>query len=164
MAQVRRNKKLTNSRLANLKKETISFLYIVISILFLLSIYSHDPNDPSFLNSGLASTVNNYIGIFGAYTSFIFFSLFGQVSLTLPLLLLYIIYKNIISLEADETNNTTVMNTGLLILIVISSCILMSFYGIQFYQIIHMIAIKVFMMEVVVVILRVLLQSIMALV
>ena len=130
MAQVRRNKKLTNSRLANLKKETISFLYIVISILFLLSIYSHDPNDPSFLNSGLASTVNNYIGIFGAYTSFIFFSLFGQVSLPLPLLLLYIIYKNIISLEADETNNTTVMNTGLLILIVISSCILMSFYGI----------------------------------
>ena len=106
MAQVRRNKKLTNSRFANLKKETIGFLYIVISILFLLSIYSHDPNDPSFLNSGLASTVNNYIGIFGAYISFIFFSLFGQVSFILPLILLYIMYRNLNSSETKSNKKT----------------------------------------------------------
>ncbi len=129
MAQVRRNKKLTNSRFANLKKETIGFLYIVISILFLLSIYSHDPNDPSFLNSGLASTVNNYIGIFGAYISFIFFSLFGQVSFILPLILLYIIYTRMNSPEEKRIDSISIMRLGLLVLIIISSCILMSFYG-----------------------------------
>lgn len=129
MAQVRRNKKLTNSRFANLKKETIGFLYIVISVLFLLSIYSHDPNDPSFLNSGLASTVNNYIGIFGAYISFIFFSLFGQISFILPLILLYIIYINLNSPETKRIDSVSIMRLGLLVLIIISSCILMSFYG-----------------------------------
>ena len=134
MAQVRRNKKLTNSRFTNLKKETISFLYIVISILFLLSIYSHDPNDPSFLNSGLASTVNNYIGIFGAYISFMFFSLFGQISFFLPLILLYIIYKNFTSSETKKINGTSIMNLGLLTLIIISSCILMTIYGAQTVQ------------------------------
>jgi len=129
LAQVRRNKKLTNSRFANLKKETIGFLYIVISVLFLLSIYSHDPNDPSFLNSGLASTVNNYIGIFGAYISFIFFSLFGQISFILPLILLYIIYINLNSPETKRIDSVSIMRLGLLVLIIISSCILMSFYG-----------------------------------
>ena len=129
MAQVRRNKKLTNSRFANLKKETIGFLYIVISVLFLLSIYSHDPNDPSFLNSGLASTVNNYIGIFCAYISFIFFSLFGQISFILPLILLYIIYINLNSPETKRIDSVSIMRLGLLVLIIISSCILMSFYG-----------------------------------
>jgi len=134
LAQVRRNKKLTNGRFANLKKETTSFLYIVISILFLLSIYSHDPNDPSFLNSGLASTVNNYIGISGAYISFIFFSLFGQISFFLPLILLYIIYKNFTSSETKKINGTSIMNLGLLTFIIISSCILMTIYGTQTVQ------------------------------
>ncbi len=67
MAQVKKNKKLTASRFSLLKKEVTSLFYVVLTLLFLLSIYSHDPNDPSFLNSGLASSVNNYIGIFIAF-------------------------------------------------------------------------------------------------
>ena len=90
MAQVRKNKKLTVNRFMVIKKEVTSFFYIILTILFLLSIYSHDPNDPNFLNSGLASTVNNYIGVVGAYTSFVFFMFFGHISFALPLLLIFI--------------------------------------------------------------------------
>ena len=126
MAQVRKNKKLTTSRFSLLKKEVTSLFYVVLTLLFLLSIYSHDPNDPSFLNSGLASSVNNYIGIFGAYVSFICFMLFGNISLALPLLAMFIIIKNF-KTNTEHKSFDKFMNAGLLIIIILSSCIIMAF-------------------------------------
>ena len=126
MAQVRKNKKLTTSRFSLLKKEVTSLFYVVLTLLFLLSIYSHDPNDPSFLNSGLASSVNNYIGIFGAYVSFICFMLFGNMSLALPFLAMFIIIKNF-KTHTEHKSSDKFMNAGLLIIIILSSCIIMAF-------------------------------------
>ena len=126
MAQVKKNKKLTASRFSLLKKEVINLFYVVLTLLFLLSIYSHDPNDPSFLNSGLASSVNNYIGIFGAYVSFTCFMLFGNISLVLPFIAMFIIIKNFKN-NAEYKSSDKFMNAGLLIIIVLSSCIIMAF-------------------------------------
>ena len=91
MAQVRKNKKLVLNKFSSTKKEILGFFYIVLSVLFLLSIYSHDPNDPNFLNSGLASTVNNYIGVVGSYTSFLFFKFFGLFAYLLPIIFIFIV-------------------------------------------------------------------------
>ena len=126
MAQVKKNKKLTTSRFSLLKKEVTSLFYVVLTLLFLLSIYSHDPNDPSFLNSGLASSVNNYIGIFGAYVSFMCFMLFGNMSLALPFLAMFIIIKNF-KTHTEHKSSDKFMNAGLLIIIILSSCIIMAF-------------------------------------
>ena len=126
MAQVRKNKKLTTSRFSLLKKEVTSLFYVVLTLLFLLSIYSHDPNDPSFLNSGLASSVNNYVGIFGAYVSFTCFMLFGNMSLALPFLAMFIIIKNF-KTNTEHKSSDKFMNAGLLIIIILSSCIIMAF-------------------------------------
>jgi len=126
MAQVKKNKKLTTSRFALLKKEVTSLFYVVLTLLFLLSIYSHDPNDPSFLNSGLASSVNNYIGIFGAYISFICFMLFGKIALILPFLAMFIIIKNF-KTNSEQKSSDKFMNAGLLIILILSSCIIMEF-------------------------------------
>ena len=126
MAQVKKNKKLTTSRFSLLKKEVTSLFYVVLTLLFLLSIYSHDPNDPSFLNSGLASSVNNYIGIFGAYVSFTCFMLFGNMSLALPFLAMFIIIKNF-KTNTEHKSSDKFMNAGLLIIIILSSCIIMAF-------------------------------------
>ena len=126
MAQVKKNKKLTTSRFALLKKEVTSLFYVVLTLLFLLSIYSHDPNDPSFLNSGLASSVNNYIGIFGAYISFICFMLFGNIALILPFLAMFIIIKNF-KTNGEQKSSDKFMNAGLLIILILSSCIIMEF-------------------------------------
>ena len=127
MAQVRRNKKLAGSKLTDFKRETYGFISLLFSALFLLSIYSHDPTDPSFLNSGLASQVNNYIGIVGAYISFIVFQVFGVVAYVLPLLLIYILvnhhYKNF-SFQQHRTS----LNTLLLLIIISTLCILVSAY------------------------------------
>ena len=126
MAQVKKNKKLTTSRFSLLKKEVTSLFYVVLTLLFLLSIYSHDPNDPSFLNSGLASSVNNYIGIFGAYVSFTCFMLFGNISLVLPFLAMFIIIKNF-KTNTEHKSSDKFMNAGLLVIIILSSCIIMAF-------------------------------------
>ena len=63
---------MATGKLSNFKKETLSFFYTVFTLLFLISIFTHDPDDPSFFNSGLSDSVNNYIGIVGAYISFYF--------------------------------------------------------------------------------------------
>jgi len=128
MAQVKKNKKLTASRFSLLKKEISSFFYVVLTLLFLLSIYSHDPSDPSFLNSGLASSVNNYIGIFGAYISFICFMLFGNIALVLPFLAIFVVIKNMRN-TIDHKTSDKFMNTGLLTIIILSSCVIMDFIG-----------------------------------
>ena len=121
MAQVRRNKKLANSKFPEFKRETINFLGLLFSVLFLLSIYSHDPNDPSFLNSGLASHVNNYIGIVGAYVSFFVFQFFGQVSYLLPILFIYLLIKR----HKSQENQTTIrklVNNSILLLSLLALC------------------------------------------
>ena len=127
MAQVRRNKKLAGSKLSDFKKETYSFISLLFSALFLLSIYSHDPTDPSFLNSGLASQVNNYIGIVGAYISFLVFQVFGIVAYILPLLLIYILinhhYRNF-SFQQQRKS----LDILLLLVIISTLCILVSAY------------------------------------
>ena len=127
MAQVRRNKKLAGSKFSDFKKETYSFISLLFSALFLLSIYSHDPTDPSFLNSGLASQVNNYIGIVGAYISFLVFQVFGIVAYILPLLVIYILfnhhYRNFLFQQQRK-----VVDILLLLVIISTLCILVSAY------------------------------------
>jgi len=121
LAQVRRNKKLANNKFPEFKRETINFLGLLFSVLFLLSIYSHDPNDPSFLNSGLASHVNNYIGIVGAYVSFFVFQFFGQVSYLLPILFIYLLIKR----HKSQENQTTIrklVNNSILLLCLLALC------------------------------------------
>ena len=129
MAQVRKNKKLVLNKFSSTKKEILGFFYIVLSVLFLLSIYSHDPNDPNFLNSGLASTVNNYIGVVGSYTSFLFFKFFGLFAYLLPIIFIFIVIKNYKNEAINYRLTERIMNIGLLILIIISSCVLMHFAG-----------------------------------
>ena len=131
MAQVRKNRKLTTSRFSLIRKEVLGFFYVLLTLLFLLSIYSHDPNDPNFLNSGLASSVNNYIGVFGAYTSFVFFMLFGHVSLALPVLFIFIIIKGYTNDIKHNSPSDKIMNIGLIGLMILSSCVIMSFIGIN---------------------------------
>ena len=39
---------MATGKLSNFKKETLSFFYTVFTLLFLISIFTHDPDDPSF--------------------------------------------------------------------------------------------------------------------
>ena len=126
MAQVRKNKKLTASRFTSFKRELSNLFYLVIALLFLLSIYSHDPNEPNFLNSGLSSSVNNYIGIFGAYTSFIFIEIFGYVAFILPIIFFYMIYRSL-TYKSDEHSSHKLMDFGFLLITILSACIVFAF-------------------------------------
>ncbi len=121
---------MATGKLSNFKKETLSFFYIVFTLLFLISIFTHDPDDPSFFNSGLSDSVNNYIGIVGAYISFIFFYLFGKVSFLIPIIFIYVILKNYMS-NIIYTTSSKVISTLLMIILLLSLCGLLSQYDIS---------------------------------
>ena len=99
---------MATGKLSNFKKETLSFFYTVFTLLFLISIFTHDPDDPSFFNSGLSDSVNNYIGIVGAYISFLFFYLFGKVSFLIPIILIRTLFQ--IRSVLLNTNNINIHN------------------------------------------------------
>ena len=134
MAQVRKNKKLTTSRFSSFKREIGNLFYIVVALLFLLSIYSHDPNDPNFLNSGLTSSVNNYIGIFGAYTSFVFIEVFGYIAFILPIIFFYMIYRSLKDTDAEHSSQKF-MRIGFLVITILTACIIFTFSGYYLFKI-----------------------------
>ena len=133
MAQVRKNKKLSTNRFTSFKREIGALFYIVIALLFLLSIYSHDPNDPNFLNSGLSSSVNNYIGIFGAYTSFIFIEIFGYFAFILPIIFFHMIYRSFKSHDIESSQK--MMRLGFLLITILTACIIFTFSSYYIFQI-----------------------------
>ena len=131
MAQAKRHRKfINNNKLNPIKRELIGFLMLVVSLLLFVSIYSHDSSDPNFFSSGIASTVNNYIGVVGAYISHFFFQIFGEFSYILPFFLFFATLQTF-----RESTTTTIIkrftNTCLLILIFTSSCILLHFIGLS---------------------------------
>ena len=134
MAQVRKNRKLTTSKFSSFRRELIGLFYIVIALLFLLSIYSHDPNDPNFLNSGLTSSVNNYIGILGAYTSYIVIEFFGYFAFILPLLVFYMIYKSFKN-NTDDQSSQKIMHFGFVLISILTACIILTFLGIYIFEV-----------------------------
>ena len=118
---------MTTGKLSSFKKETLSFFYIVLTLLFLISIFTHDPDDPSFFNSGLSDSVNNYIGIVGAYISFLFFYIFGKVSFLIPIIFIYIILKSYMS-NVIYTTSSKIISILLMIIVLLSLCGLFSQY------------------------------------
>ena len=89
MAQIKRNKKLSKSKFDYLPKEIFNFFLLTFSLLFTLSIISHDPSDPNFFQTGLGSTINNYIGIIGSYISHMTFMILGKTSYLLAAFLIF---------------------------------------------------------------------------
>ncbi|MED5274711.1 MAG: DNA translocase FtsK 4TM domain-containing protein [Pseudomonadota bacterium] len=129
MAQARRNKKFTLNKLTSIKKEISSFFMLVFSLLFLISIYSHDPGDPNFFNSGIASSVNNYIGIVGAYVSFVFFEIFGFFSYLFPVFLILVVLESFKENSFTKQPIVRITNFFYFLLIIFSSCVILNFLG-----------------------------------
>ena len=119
MAQIRRNKKFTQSKLSYLPKEIYNFFFLAFTLLFALSIISHDPSDPNFFKTGLGDTINNYIGIFGSYISHITFMIFGKTSYFITALLIYLAFQKYRILITNETS-VSFKNIALVIILLTS--------------------------------------------
>jgi S-DNA-T family DNA segregation ATPase FtsK/SpoIIIE len=93
LAQIKRNKKFTKTKLNYLPKEIFNFFFLTFTLLFTLSVISHDPSDPNFFKTGLGDTINNYIGIFGSYVSHISFMILGKTTYFITVLLIYLVLE-----------------------------------------------------------------------
>ncbi|HPR63557.1 MAG TPA: DNA translocase FtsK [Thermoanaerobaculia bacterium] len=66
-------------------REIIGFTIIIVSLFLLLAFVSHNPGDPSILNSQPAGEpYSNLLGPIGASTSALFFQVFGLISFIFP--------------------------------------------------------------------------------
>ena len=119
LAQIRRNKKFTQSKLSYLPKEIYNFFFLAFTLLFALSIISHDPSDPNFFKTGLGDTINNYIGIFGSYISHITFMIFGKTSYFITALLIYLAFQKYRILITNSTSGS-IKNIALVIILLTS--------------------------------------------
>ena len=119
MAQIKRNKKFTQTKLSYLPKEIYNFFFLAFTLLFALSIISHDPSDPNFFKTGLGNTINNYIGIFGSYISHITFMILGKTSYFLTALLIYLALQKYRILITNE-KSLSFKNISLIVILLFS--------------------------------------------
>ena len=126
MAQIKRNKKFTKTKLNYLPKEIFNFFFLIFTLLFTLSVISHDPSDPNFFKTGLGDTINNYIGIFGSYVSHITFMLFGKTTYFITVLLIYLVLERY-GLVPSRGTTFSYKNSLLVLLILISLSIISDF-------------------------------------
>ena len=126
MAQIKRNKKFTKTKLNYLPKEIFNFFFLIFTLLFTLSVISHDPSDPTFFKTGLGDTINNYIGIFGSYVSHITFMLFGKTTYFITVLLIYLVLERY-GLVPSRGTTFSYKNSLLVLLILISLSIMSDF-------------------------------------
>ncbi len=109
-----------------LPKEIFNFFFLTFTLLFTLSVISHDPSDPNFFKTGLGDTINNYIGIFGSYVSHITFMLFGKTTYFITVLLIYLVLERY-GLVPSRGTIFSYKNSLLVLLILISLSILSDF-------------------------------------
>jgi S-DNA-T family DNA segregation ATPase FtsK/SpoIIIE len=126
LAQIKRNKKFTKTKLNYLPKEIFNFFFLIFTLLFTLSVISHDPSDPNFFKTGLGDTINNYIGIFGSYVSHITFMLFGKTTYFITVLLIYLVLERY-GLVPSRGTTFSYKNSLLVLLILISLSIISDF-------------------------------------
>jgi len=126
LAQIKRNKKFTKTKLNYLPKEIFNFFFLIFTLLFMLSVISHDPSDPNFFKTGLGDTINNYIGIFGSYVSHITFMLFGKTTYFITVLLIYLVLERY-GLVPSRGTTFSYKNSLLVLLILISLSIISDF-------------------------------------
>jgi S-DNA-T family DNA segregation ATPase FtsK/SpoIIIE len=126
LSQIKRNKKFTKTKLNYLPKEIFNFFFLTFTLLFTLSVISHDPSDPNFFKTGLGDTINNYIGIFGSYVSHMTFMIFGKTTYFITVLLIYLVLERY-GLVPSRGTIFSYKNSLLVLLILISLSILSDF-------------------------------------
>ena len=109
-----------------LPKEIFNFFFLTFTLLFTLSVISHDPSDPNFFKTGLGDTINNYIGIFGSYVSHMTFMIFGNTTYFITVLLIYLVLERY-GLVPSRGTIFSYKNSLLVLLILISLSILSDF-------------------------------------
>jgi S-DNA-T family DNA segregation ATPase FtsK/SpoIIIE len=78
--------RISTSVRSNLKKEIPAVILLAFAILLALSLFSYNPDDPSFNNQfSEPQKATNLIGVFGAHLADVFFQAFGLVAFLWPL-------------------------------------------------------------------------------
>ena len=98
-----------------------------LSLILFISLFSFDPNDPGFNNTG-NKEISNFIGLIGAYFSSTSFVFFGVASYFIPLLFISFAVSVIQGKETKTSKEILVVKLIAFILILISTCTVSSIH------------------------------------
>ncbi len=91
-------------KLAKILREGLAVLIFGFAIFLFLSLISHDPSDPGWSRTGVASQATNFGGYGGAWLADIFLGLLGYLAHILPWMLLLTARQ--LFLHSNEDSNT----------------------------------------------------------
>jgi S-DNA-T family DNA segregation ATPase FtsK/SpoIIIE len=101
----------------SLTNEIIAVILALVAILFLFSLFSYDPKDPSWHSTGPQQKPTNFIGTVGAYASNVLLEWFGIASLAIPVLLVFIGWRMFFTQSLSVPLRKAIGSTFLLIAI-----------------------------------------------
>jgi len=99
----------------HVKREIRGVLFLALSILLLLALFSYDRLDPSFNVSSDRVQVKNYVGPVGAYTADFLILFFGLVSYMIPVILLSVAFSDLTHRQVEALYTKIIGSTVLLL-------------------------------------------------
>ncbi len=80
-------------RFSDLRNDIVSIIWLFLSLALGLSLYSYNPNDPSWNSLGTQSGPKNWCGYFGSFSSDFLYQFFGMSSWVFVIFLFIMSYK-----------------------------------------------------------------------
>ncbi len=90
--------------LQRLSNEGLLIIYLLSALILMIALATYSPADPSWSTGGSGEEINNAIGAWGAWLADVLLQAFGGLAYTLPLFLLYKLFR---ALRAHEDENGT---------------------------------------------------------
>ena len=118
-------------RLKDLRNDVVSIIWVSLSLFLALSLYSYNPNDPSWNSIGSNAKPSNWCGYFGSFSSDFLYQFFGMSSWVFVIFLFFMGYKVL----RQETQKQHAKKQVWLVLLLISSSSLaeLFFHNVKYY-------------------------------
>ena len=107
-----------------LVREGTLIVYFLLALFLLIALFSYSPNDPGFTTTGRGDSVNNAVGVYGAWIADILLHLLGYLAYSFPALLAYKVYASFREAELASEFSWAMFSLKSLgfILLTISAC------------------------------------------
>ncbi len=113
-----------SSLMQRLVREGTLIVYFLLALFLLIALFSYSPDDPGFTTTGRGDSINNAVGVYGAWIADILLHLLGYLAYSFPALLAYKVYTSF--REAELTSEFSWPMFGLkslgFFLLTISAC------------------------------------------
>lgn len=107
-----------------LVREGTLIVYFLLALFLLIALMTYSPEDPGFTTTGSSATVDNAVGVYGAWLADILLHLLGYLAFGFPALLAYKVYTSFRESELETEFSWPLfgLKTAGFLLLIVSAC------------------------------------------